>query len=108
MSANGKVRTMRHEERKSEWTGFSIKDFKVCDLCGALNRVTNNQCYVCGWNGKFHKEEEIVTDAMREAVERYGSLSEAVLAGELLPDAPSERGFLTNLIDKVKQFLNGR
>lgn len=99
---------MHREERGAGQIGFSEKDFKVCDLCGALNRVSNSQCFICGWNGMFHQEEEVVRRAMREFEQRYGGLNNSVIAEELLPDEQSGPGFFSSAVEKIKRFLGGR
>lgn len=99
---------MHREERGAGQVGFSAKDFKVCDLCGALNRVANNECFVCGWSGMFHREEDVVMRAMKEFEERYGGLSETIMSEELLPDESPRQGFLSSLIVKIKHLLTGR
>jgi hypothetical protein len=99
---------MHGEERGVGPLGYTEKDFKVCDLCGALNRVSNAECFICGWSGVFNTESEVVQRAMREFEDRYGALSERALAEELLPDERPALGFFANLIHRIKEFLNGR
>ncbi|MBI2844027.1 MAG: hypothetical protein HYX78_11565 [Armatimonadetes bacterium] len=99
---------MHREERGAGQIGFSEKDFKVCDLCGALNRVTNNECFVCGWAGTFHYDPDTVREAMKQFEEHYGGISETLLAEEILPDERTAPGVIASLIEKIKQFLNGR
>lgn len=99
---------MPREERGAGQVGFSAKDYKVCDLCGALNRVNNNECFVCGWNGMFHREEDMVMQAMREFEAHYGGLSETIMSEELLSDQPQRSGFISTLIDRIKHIFSGR
>ena len=99
---------MHREERGAGQLGFTEKDFKVCDLCGALNRAENNECFVCGWYGSFHTDPDTVRQAMMEFEERYGGLSETLVAEELLPDEGSGPSWFSTLIEKIKTFLGGR
>jgi len=99
---------MFREERSGGQTQFSEEDFKVCDLCGALNRAANSECFVCGWYGAFHRDPEVVREAIREFQERYGGLNEVLLAEEILPDEGSGPGWFSTLFEKIKLFLRGR
>lgn len=99
---------MHREERRAGQIGFSEKDFKVCDLCGALNRAANNECFICGWNGYFHQDEKVVRNAMREFADRYGGVNEAIIAEELLPSQVCGPSFFATLIDKIKAFFSGK
>ena len=99
---------MHREKRSGGQTRFSEEDFKVCDLCGALNRVENTECFVCGWYGMFRRDAEAVREAMRQFEERYGGLSESLLAEEILPDERSAPGWFSTLVERIKMFLSGR
>lgn len=99
---------MHREERGPGQLGFSERDFKVCDLCGALNRIESEECFVCGWYGVFHHDMETVRKALREFEEEHGGLSETLLAEEILPNERSQPGFFSNIIERIKTFLNGR
>ena len=99
---------MHREERRTGQIAFSEKDFKVCDLCGALNRIANNQCFICGWNGMFHQEEVLVRRAMKEFEVHYGGINNTVLSEELLPDEPTGPGLFATLIEKIRCFFSVR
>lgn len=100
---------MNPEERGSgQVGGFSETDFKVCELCGALNRVSNSECFVCGWYGTFHRDPETVRQALREFKDHYGGLNETLLAEELLPNEHPRSGFLATCWEKLKLFLSGQ
>ncbi|HOM71033.1 MAG TPA: hypothetical protein PLU88_04865 [Armatimonadota bacterium] len=99
---------MHREERGSGQLGFSEKDFKVCDLCGALNRAENTECFVCGWYGTFRTDPETVRQVMAEFEAEYGTLNESIVAEELLPDESSGPGWFATFIEKIKAFLSGR
>jgi hypothetical protein len=99
---------MNPEERGSgQVGGFSETDYKVCDLCGALNRVSNAECFVCGWAGEFHRDPETVRQALREFRDYYGGISQTLLAEELLPDQQPRSGLLSDIWRRVKMFLSG-
>lgn len=53
---------------------FHESDLKICDLCGALNLAVNNECFVCGWHGRFEKRPEYVRIAMETLRLRHGRL----------------------------------
>ena len=76
-----------------ERIGFTERDFKVCDLCGALNPVANDECFVCRWNGRFHTDRETIRDAMNELAGEHGAISESLFAQEVVPSTPPRMGF---------------
>lgn len=99
---------MNPEERGfGQVGGFSETDFKVCDLCGALNRVSNGECFVCGWTGTFHRDPETVRQALRDFQSYYGGINETLLAEEVLPTERPRTGLLTSIWEKIKLFLSG-
>lgn len=53
---------------------FRKTDLKICDLCGWLNHESNAECFVCGWHGRFERDQEAVHAAVELAVSRYGRL----------------------------------
>lgn len=99
---------MHREERESGQLRFSERDFKVCDFCGALNRVENSECFICGWYGVFHRDPDIVKQAIMEFEEQYGGLNDNLIAEELLPDESRGPGWFSTLIEKIKLFLSSR
>ena len=63
-------REIDHEEPGQ----FQVGDLKLCDLCGALNLTTNDECFVCSWHGKFDRRPEVVRIAMDLFERRHGRL----------------------------------
>jgi hypothetical protein len=58
---------MRWEKAdKTEWPGFTEHDFKICELCGALNLAVTDECVVCSWHGRFGYDPDSVKKAMQE------------------------------------------
>lgn len=96
---------MHREERGAGKLGFSEENFKVCRLCGALNRIENNECFVCGWYGAFHTDAETVKKVIEEFESKYGRLNESLIAEELLPDEQSGPSWFSMMIEKIKRFL---
>src|SRR5687767_14847641 len=37
---------------------------KICDLCGALNLVSDTECVVCRWHGHFERRPEVARIAL--------------------------------------------
>lgn len=99
---------MHREEKGAGHIGFSERDFKVCGLCGALNRVDNDACFICGWAGIFHYDPDTVRQVIREFEQERGGLTETLLSEEILPNESPGPGFLSTLIEKIKVFLSGR
>ncbi len=86
--------------------GYTERDFKVCDLCGALNPVTNFECFVCGWTGHFHTDRETVGEAMRTLESEYGELTESLFEEEVLPSTPPRSGIWANVWDTIKKLFS--
>lgn len=96
------------EPGRGSGLGFTEKDFKVCDLCGALNLVTNNKCFVCSWMGRFHTDKESVRTAIMELEQAHGQLSERIFSEEILPDdSPPANSWLESLLVKLRRFVQG-
>ncbi len=55
-------------------TAFTETELKICELCGWLNLESNEECFVCGWHGRFEQDPELVRAAVELAVRRYGRL----------------------------------
>lgn len=88
--------------------GFTDKDFKVCDFCGALNLVTNNKCFICGWEGRFHTDSESIQAAVQELEREHGQLSARLFSEEVLPDVPSSNpSWLQGFVARLRRFLQG-
>ncbi len=85
---------MEWQERGPDRLGYTERDFKVCDLCGALNPATNVVCFVCGWNGMFYTDRETVGDAMRDMEREYGGLNQSLFEDEAVTKQSSEGEFL--------------
>ncbi|MGE0001410.1 MAG: hypothetical protein AB7F50_01005 [Fimbriimonadaceae bacterium] len=42
-----------------------VCEFKVCPLCGALNRAACGECHVCSWAGEFEYNEFAIEYALQ-------------------------------------------
>lgn len=56
----------KQPSRHDEPAGFDKTQFKVCDLCGALNYAIRRDCFVCGWHGHFTTDPEVIHRAATE------------------------------------------
>lgn len=93
---------MERHERGPERIGYSERDFKVCDLCGALNPATNTECFVCGWNGRFHTDRETVREMMEQTASEYGGLTESLFVRQVVPSTPPRLGLLAALWNAIR------
>ena len=53
---------------------FQEDELKICDLCGSLNLSSNRECFICGWSGRFERNQDVVHTAVEIAIQRYGRL----------------------------------
>lgn len=97
---------MEWQERGPDRLGYTERDFKVCDLCGALNPATNFECFVCGWNGHFHDDRDTVRDAMKELEYEYGEITESLFEEEVLPSAPPRPGLWEEFWTSLKRLFS--
>jgi hypothetical protein len=73
---------------------FAEGDLKLCDLCGALNLVSNPECFACGWHGHFNSQIELIQVAIDLHCREKGILSLAdVTGGRELPPAEGKSLF---------------
>lgn len=67
-------------DRKGETKRLiSSHALKRCPLCGAVNAVTNEECFVCRWRGEFDTRPEEIEQGMNLLFERCPELALAVL-----------------------------
>ena len=79
-------------------------DLKLCDLCGALNLVQNQECFACGWHGHFNSQAELVHVAIELYYRPRGVLTlEDVTGGKSLPPLESNTlwGRLTHTLRRA-------
>ncbi|HLK57484.1 MAG TPA: hypothetical protein VKU00_13035 [Chthonomonadaceae bacterium] len=62
------------QQGQGRTTAIRESELKICELCGWLNLVSNTECFVCGWHGRFETDPEVVHAAVELAVRRYGRL----------------------------------
>ena len=53
---------------------FRETDLKICELCGWLNLESNEECFVCGWRGRFERDADMIRAALELTVRKYGRL----------------------------------
>src|SRR5580658_11078858 len=55
-------------------TTFRECDLKICELCGCLNLDSNEECFVCGWHGRFERDPRVVHAAFELALRQHGRI----------------------------------
>ena len=97
---------MEWQDRGPEKLGYTERDFKVCDFCGALNPVANIECLACGWKGRFHNNRETVREAMESLRGKYGQLDESLFLEEVLPSALPRESLWSGIWDSIKRLFS--
>ncbi len=91
-------------------TAFRETELKICELCGWLNLESNTECFVCGWQGLFEQNPEVVRAAVELAVRRYGRLELQHLTDPRTyrkPAPPTWRSRLRARLRRVWNWLRG-
>lgn len=97
---------MEWQERGPDRLGFSERDFKVCDFCGALNPVANAECFVCAWSGRFHTDRETIREAMQMLESHYGGLSESLFIEEVVPSFPPKNSLWSEFWGSLRRLFS--
>jgi hypothetical protein len=98
------------ESGPQEASALSACDLKICDLCGALNLASNQECFICRWRGRFEHRADIVRLAMEVAQRQLGRLEPSLFSGGLNLDTdPHARfaGRFAHGLRKVIDWLRG-
>lgn len=75
-------------------------ELKICDLCGSLNLITNRECFICGWSGRFERSHDVVHTAVEIAIQRFGRLDL-----ENLTDIQTYTAKSPNLAGRIRLWL---
>jgi hypothetical protein len=51
---------------------------KVCPLCGAVNALANDACFICAWAGQFDHDPEHIEAGLEELLLSCPELAEAI------------------------------
>ncbi len=54
---------------------FAAANLKRCPLCGAVNAHQNDECFACGWYGKFDRDPETVEEGLNLLIDRCPELA---------------------------------
>lgn len=54
---------------------YSVGVLKVCPLCGTLNVVESEECFVCSWTGTFDTSPALIDLKVTELVGRCPELA---------------------------------
>jgi hypothetical protein len=77
---------------------LAVENLKACPLCGAVNAVQNNECFVCRWRGEFDHDSETIEEGVFALLDRCPELVDVIL------EAPAPR---PGLLQHVRNFFGG-
>lgn len=81
-------------------------ELKICDLCGGLNLESNEECFVCGWRGRFLRNSDMVRAAVDLTVRRFGRLElQHVTDTRRLANVPRARHLLPGWLRAFLRWL---
>lgn len=78
-------------------TTFRECDLKICELCGWLNLDSNDECFVCGWHGRFERDSRAVHAALELALREHGRIEIQHLTDVCTYHKPPERNLICRL-----------
>jgi hypothetical protein len=75
---------------------------KRCPLCGAVNAVANDECFVCRWHGEFQNDPDSVDEGLGLLLQNCPELMDAMMSEPTRPPTALDRvkGFFTRLFRK--------
>lgn len=57
---------------------LAVDSLKCCPLCDAVNAISNEECFVCGWQGKFEHDPYRVEAGLGELLSQCPELVDAL------------------------------
>lgn len=87
MSDWTETRTLRMEAQRR----LAAESLKCCPLCGAVNAMTNLECFVCRWHGEFDHDPYRVEEGLGELLSQCPELVDAMLKTPVRKPRPWER-----------------
>jgi len=79
---------------------------KRCTLCGAVNAVINEECFVCRWHGSFDTSPKEVELGVNQLLDRCPELAMAMIDNAAY--RKTKRTWLQRLAAKFATFLRGK
>ncbi|MCA1946550.1 MAG: hypothetical protein LDL56_02865 [Armatimonadetes bacterium] len=70
--------SIRQDTQRAPLRSLAAEHLKRCPLCGALNAVRNEECFVCRWHGAFDHDAERIEHSLSELVDRCPELASAM------------------------------
>jgi hypothetical protein len=64
---------------------------KRCPLCGAVNAVANDECFVCRWHGEFQSDPDSVDEGLGLLLQNCPELMDAMMTEPPKPPTVMER-----------------
>ncbi len=95
MSEGIDSRMLRLESQRK----LAALSLKRCPLCGAVNAVANDECFVCRWHGEFQSDPVSVDEGLGLLLENCPELVDAMTQQPLQPPT---------LWQRLRTFFNRR
>lgn len=81
----------KNEGQNNANSVWIAENLKCCPLCGAVNAMSNGECFVCGWYGAFEHEPSAIEHGVNELIARSQELDQAIENSDWIPMSQSER-----------------
>ncbi|MEJ5170013.1 MAG: hypothetical protein WHU10_03410 [Fimbriimonadales bacterium] len=70
--------SIRQDTQRAPLRSLAAEHLKRCPLCGALNAIRNEECFVCRWHGAFDHDAGRIESSLSELVDRCPELASAM------------------------------
>lgn len=67
---------------------LAAANLKRCPLCGAVNAVVNQECFICRWHGAFYRNPAEIEEGLAQLLDHCPELVD-VLGDVCPPPRPS-------------------
>jgi hypothetical protein len=82
---------------------ISLHALKRCTLCGAVNAISNDECFVCRWHGEFDTNPAEIESGVNQLLSRCPELAIAMIDNSA--QARKRGTWVHKIVVRFAQFL---
>lgn len=95
--------THEHDIRVETQRLISSHTLKRCPLCGAVNALTNDECFICRWHGEFDTRPAEIEQGVHQLFDRCPELAMAMI--DRSTQDRKRRPWISRLVTRFAQLL---